>query len=199
MRKLILCLFFSCCTIYASAQPGKTDLYDLIKKLLYDSTGYENVGDWAVEKPGKFPVVWKADKIEMSPDTSINFYRLGTADLAIRGKSFMQSGQPIKWNIMLKGARSGYSSFSIISSASKDLQPRYTIDSIFRPKLFKAKLLKSCDAKDLSGFYYYELKVPKKDLAYIKLSWLSMNGSTAIRIDCFDSWSKYAVKLNCPN
>ncbi len=199
MKKLLLYIILTCSTVTASAQSTKTELYDLIKKLLYDSTGYENVGDWAVGQPKKFPVKWKADKIEMSEDTSINFYRLGTADITVKGRSFMQAGQPVKWNIMLKGPRMGYGSFSIISSASNSMQPKYTLDSIFGKKPFTAKLLKSCDAKALSGYYYYELKLPKKDVAFIKLSWISLNGSTALRIDCFDAWSKYAAKLDCPN
>lgn len=182
----------------ASSQSAKTELYDFIKKFLYDSTGYENVGDWAVGQPKKFPVIWKADKIEMSQDTSVNFYRLGTADITVKGQSFMQAGQPVKWSIMLKGARMGYSSFSIISSPAIIIQPKYNIDSLLGKKPFTAKLLKSCDAKTLSGYYYYQLKLPKKDIAFIKISWLSLNGKTAIRIDCFDNWSKYAVKLDCP-
>lgn len=198
MQKLTLCLILSCIAITASAQPAKTELYDLIRKLITDSTGYENVGDWAVGQPKKFPVKWMADKIEMSEDTSINFYRRGTAEITMKGRSFMQAGQPIKWNIMLKGPRMGYGSFSIISSPSADLLPKYNIDSVFGKKPFRAKLLKSCDAKTLSGYYYYELKLSKKDLAFIKLSWISLNGNTAIRIDCFDNWSKYAVKLDCP-
>ena len=191
-----MCSSFS--TGYAFAQPVKTELYDLIKKLLCDSTGSENVGDWAVGQPKKFPVNWKEDRIEMSEDTSINFYRLGTADITVKGRSFMKAAQPVKWSIMLKGARSGYSSFSILSSPANDMQPKYNIDSIFSKKPVTAKLLKSCDGKLLSGFYYYEVKLPKKDVAFIKLSWLSLNGATALRIDCFDSWSKYAAKLDCP-
>jgi hypothetical protein len=97
---------------------------------------------------------------------------------------------------MLKGPRMGYTSFSIISSPSADIKPKYTIDSLFGKKAFRAKLIKSCDANTISGFYYYELKLPKKDLAFLKLSWITLNGNTAIRIDCYDNWSKYAVKLN---
>lgn len=198
MKKIIL--YFIIVLSYGSttAQSTKTELYDLVKKFLYDSTGYENVGDWAVGQPKKFPVKWKADRIEMSDDTSINFYRLCSADISIKGKTFMQGAEPVKWNIMLKGPRMGYSSFSIISSPSKDIKTHYTIDSLFGNKNFKAKLLKSCTNKELAGYYYYELKIPKKDIAYIKFSWLSVNGNTAIRIDCYDSWSKYAVKLDCP-
>ncbi|MCW3089371.1 MAG: hypothetical protein JWP81_440 [Ferruginibacter sp.] len=197
MKNLLLFLLFTCGAITLSAQSPKVELYDLIKKLLSDSTGYENVGDWGVGEPKKYPVTWKEDKLEMSTDTSINFYRMGVVDITIRGQSFARAGKPVKWNIMLKGARSGYSSFSIISSPSSDMPPKYKIDSVFGRKPFTAKLLKSCDEKDVSGYYYYELKIPKKDLAYVKISWISINGNTAIRIDCFDSWSKYAVKLDC--
>lgn len=198
MKKFLLYILFVCSTVTASAQSTKTELYDLIKKLLIDSTGYENAGDWAVGQPKKFPVKWKADQIEMSDDTSINFYRMGSADISIKGKSFMQAGQAVKWGIMLKGPRMGYSSFSIVSSPlSSEMQPKYNPDSIFGKKPFAAKLIKSCDAKIVSGYYYYQLKLPKKDIAFLKLSWVSVNGNTAIRIDCYNNWSKYAVKLDC--
>ena len=184
-------------TMMASAQSRKTNIYDFIKMLLYDSTGYENVGDWAVGDTKKFPVTWKNDRIEMSDDTSINFYRIGTADIMVNNRSLMRTGQPVKWNIMLKGARSGYSSFSILSSPSNEIQPKLSIDSLFGNKPFTARLLKSCDTKPLMGYYYYEVKIPKKDIAYIKISWLTANGNTALRIDGYDSWSNYAAKLEC--
>jgi len=193
---LLYTLFFVCAT-NIGAQSTKTELYDLIKKLVPDSTGYENVGDWAVGKPGKFPVKWKADRVEMSDDTSINFFRMGTADIKLNGKSFTQAGQPVKWNVMLKGPRMGYSSFSIISTPASGIQPKYTIDSLFGKKPFTAKLLKACDAKDLTGFNYYQVKLPKKDIVFLKISWIMLNGNTAIRIDGYDNWSKYAAKLAC--
>lgn len=197
MKKL-LCILVCCSAIGVQAQSTKIELYDLIKKLLYDSTGYENVGDWSVGNPKKLPVKWKDDRVQMSDDTSINFYRRGTVDVTVRSKTFMQKDQPVTWSIILRGARSGYSSFSLLSTPSADVPPKYTIDSLFGKKPFTARLLKSCDRRMVAGFYYYELKLPKKDVAYLKLSWLSVNGNTALRIDCYDSWSKYAVKLDCP-
>jgi hypothetical protein len=197
--KLILLVLFNCCFFaVANAQISKVELYDLVKKIITDSTGYENVGDWAVGNAKKFPVKWKEDRIIMSEDTSINFYRMGTAEIIIKGKSFTQNSQPVKWNVMLKGPRMGYTSFSIISTPpSAELKPGFNIDSVFGSKPFKAKLLKNCE-KTLGGYYYYEVKLPKKDIAYIKFSWLNLNGNTAMRIDCYDAWSKYAVKLDCP-
>jgi hypothetical protein len=198
MKRLYLGIFFICCSIAVNAQPVKPTLYDLIKSLVADATGYENVGDWAVGNPKKFAVKWKEDKITMSDDTSINFFRIGIADVTINGRSFMQVGQPVKWNVMLKGPRSGYTSFSIVNTPlSPELQPKYTIDSIFGKSEFKAKLLKKCDGKTLAGYYYYEVKLPKKDPIFMKLSWVWVNGNTGIRIDCFDNFSKYAAKLDC--
>ncbi len=197
MKNILLTILLGSATLAANAQTAKIEMYELIKNIINDSTGYENVGDWNVRVTKKIPLKWKEDRIIMSEDTSINFYMLGTVDITVKGRSFMQSGKPVTWNIMLKGPRMGYTSFSIISSGSAEIQPRLNLDSVFGKKPFTAKLLKSCDTKTLSGYYYYELKIPKKDIAFIKLSWVSVNGSTAIRIDCFDNWSKYAVKLDC--
>ena len=98
---------------------------------------------------------------------------------------------------MIKGPRMGYTSLSIISSPYEQFN-RNTINSVFGNKPFTAKLLKTCDSKTLSGYYYYQVKLPKKVMAFIKLSWLSINGNTAIRIDCFDNWSQYGAKVDCP-
>lgn len=90
---------------------------------MFDSTGYSNVGDWAVGNAKKYPVKWKEDRIIMSDDTAINFYRMGSANISIKGKTYTDAaGQPVKWNIMLKGPRMGYSSFSIISCLQKILR-----------------------------------------------------------------------------
>lgn len=62
MKQILLYILISCTTLCATAQAPKTELYDLIKKLLYDSTGYENVGDWAVGQPKKLPVKWMTDR-----------------------------------------------------------------------------------------------------------------------------------------
>ena len=180
------------------AQGAKTELYDLIRAFLYDSTGYENVGDWSVGKPKRFPVAWSSDRVQMSNDTSINFYRRGTTSLTIRGKNITIAGKPVAWNVLLKGARMGYSSFSILSPPSKDLSPKLTLDSLFGRARHTAKLMKRCDTNAGFGYYYYSLKLPGKDLAFLKVSWLTANGATALRIDGFDSWSNYAAKLDCP-
>ncbi|MEO7313200.1 MAG: hypothetical protein ABIX01_22635 [Chitinophagaceae bacterium] len=199
MRKLAICAIISFAGSAAAAQSTKTEFYDLVKKLAIDSTGNENTGDWAVGKPKIFPVIWKADKLEMSEDTSINFYRRGSVDITINGHNFMQGLQAIKWNILLKGPRMGYRSYSIVSSPlSSELRPKYNIDSIFGKRPFTARLLQRCDTKELSGYYYYEVKLPKKDIFFLKISWVAVNGNTALRMDCFDYYSKYAAKLDCP-
>jgi len=175
-----------------TAQATKTGLYDLIKKLMYDSTGSENVGDWAVDDAKKYPVKWKDDGIIMSDDTSINFYRRGSAAVILTNDL---GSTPLQWQLMLKGARSGYSSFSMISPPSEKYN-RITLDSLLGNKKYKSRLIKACDNK-VSGYNYYELNIPKKDPEFIKISWISLNGKTVIRIDGYDNWSKYAVKLTC--
>lgn len=198
MKKLVVIIVINCLIGGLAAQPAKTEMYELIKKLLYDSTGYENVGDWSVGSSKNFPVTWKTDHIEMSDDTSINFFWLGSASITVKGRQYMQAGKPIKWSIMLKGPRMGYTNFSIISGGSPEISSRFNIDSVFGQKPFSARLLKTCETRGVAGYFYYEVKLPKKDLAYMKFSWISVNGNTALRIDCYDSWSKYAVKLDCP-
>ena len=198
MKKFILLTSLALCNFIVHAQSSKIELYNLVKQFLYDSSGFENVGDWGVGHPKKYTVNWKADKLEMSPDTSINFYRLGTADVKIDGRTIMQKGAPVQWQFMLKGPRSGYMSFSMISTPSKEFKPQYNLDSLFGSKLYSSKLLRSCEEKTLSGYYYYEVKIPKKDVAFIKVSWISVNGNTAIRLDCFENYSRYAAKLDCP-
>ena len=180
-----------------NAQSPTTELYDLFKMFLTDSTGSENLGDWAVKLPNKYPVAWKQSEIVLSPDTSINFYRVGTADLTINKKNLLQAGQPVKWYVMLKGPQAGYSSFTIFNLPANQLLTPYTIESLFHENTFKARLLKSCDKKELSGYYYYEMKLPGKDVAYVKLSWLTLNNNATIRIDCYNTLSQYSAKLDC--
>ncbi|MCY7421774.1 MAG: hypothetical protein LH478_08540 [Chitinophagaceae bacterium] len=198
MKKCIFLSVLVLCNHILNAQSAKIELYDLVKQFLYDSSGFKNVGDWGVKHPKKYAVNWKADKLEMSPDTSINFYRLGTADVKINGRTVMQKGVPVQWQFMLKGPRMGYMSFSTISTPSTEFKPKYNLDSLFGNRPYTFKLLRSCEEKTLSGHYYYEVKIPKKDVAFIKVSWISVNGNTAIRLDCFDNYSRYAVKLDCP-
>jgi len=112
----------------------------------------------------------------------------------------MQAGQPDKWNIMLKGPRGRlyifqYYKFSVMPKICS--QNIYW--TVYEQKELCSKIAKKAViAKQISGYYYYELKLPKKDIAYLRLSWVSVNGNTAVRVDCYDEWSKYAVKLECP-
>lgn len=197
MKRLI---FFSCfflCAGLVPAQNASTELYDFIKNVISDSTGYPIVGDWSVNKLKTAQVKWKTATIQISDDTSINFYRQGTSNFMVNGKKHNTGGKPLLWNIMLKGPRAGYTSFSILSGAARSLAPKMALDSLFGKRPYSAKLLKRCDGSSLAGFYYYEVKLPKKDIIYLRLSWISLNGNTALRIDGYDAWSSYAAKLHC--
>ena len=170
MKKLLIAIWAVIFAGTLSAQVKKTtsgtkpslnksvELYDLIKKLWVDSTGYSEVGDWAVGNPKKFPVKWKEDRIIMSEDTSINFYRMGSADVSIAGKTFTHEDKPVIWNVMLKGPRMGYTSISMISSPSKDFSALTSLESLFEGKPYKAEVLKRCTNKKTTGFYYFGIK-----------------------------------------
>jgi hypothetical protein len=195
MKKYLLLLVSMALVLTASAQTPRIELYDLIKKLLTDSSGYENVGDWGVGSSKNSPIKWKNDQLEMSDDTAINFFRMGTADILIHGKK--PEGSSGLWNLMLKGPRMGYISFSILSPVFTAVISGITLDSLFFTKPYKATMLKSCNAAS-SGYNYYAVKIPKKDPAYIRVGWLTQNGKTVLRLDVYDNWSKFAVKLDCP-
>jgi len=195
MKSTLLLLLFFCTALPCFAQAPQTELYTLLHKLATDSNGYENVGNWAVGQPAMFPVKWQADRIEMSDDTSINFFRNGTARLLIKGKN-LTGASP--WRVMLKGPRSGYSSYSIVSPASAQWQPPFPIDSLLGGKPYRAKLLKKCDNHPGAGYYYYEVKMPQKDVLYLRIGWKTTAGATTLSLDGYDAYSKYAARLNCP-
>ena len=46
-------MVFTHSALAVAVQTPKTELYDLIKKLLIDSIVYEEVGDWALGQPKK--------------------------------------------------------------------------------------------------------------------------------------------------
>jgi hypothetical protein len=180
----------------AFCQPKKVELFDLVKKLVQDSTGYETTGDWAVGHPSAYPVQWQADRIEMSDDEKINFFRKGTANITVNGATYLNMNKPVKWDVMLKGPRMGFSSFSIQSASHKSIAVKMTIDSIFGKKPYNFRLLKACSG-EASGFYYYEVKMPKKVMAWIKISWACSAGNCRLSLDGYDDWSKQYADLDC--
>ncbi|MEI9958305.1 MAG: hypothetical protein WDM90_18825 [Ferruginibacter sp.] len=108
MKKAILLFSLFVFSSYSFSQTRKVVLFDLVKKLVQDSTPYASVGDWAVGKPNTYPIKWKADKVEISDDLTINFFRTGTADITVDKKSYVPENKGDKWMVMLKGPRSGF-------------------------------------------------------------------------------------------
>ncbi len=194
-------LFSFCClmlSVNCYSQLKKVDLYDLVKKLAEDSSQYSSVGDWAVGKPLTFPVKWEADKIEMSDDEKINFFRKGTANIIVNGIAYNDLvNKPIKWNVMLKGPRSGFTSFSIASGSNAAIKAKTPIDSLFGKKPYTYKLLQDCFAGASSGFYFYEVVLPKKVISFIKISWNCNGGKCTLMLDCYNYWSKQYAALAC--
>ncbi len=192
MQKIFTLFILLLITGFSFGQVKKIELFDLIKKFVQDSAKYDVSGDWSVGHPATFPVKWQADRIEMSDDEKINFFRKGTADITLNGRNFTG-----KWTVMLMGPRSGFSSFSIASPNISNFRPRQTIDSLFPKKLYSYQLLISCDASSGYGFYYYQIKIPKKVTSWLKVSWLCKEAGCTIILDCYDDWSKQYANLAC--
>ena len=193
MQKMLLLSALLLFTSASFGQVKKINLFDFVKKFIQDSSEFETSGDWAVGHAATYPIKWQSDRIEMSDDMKINFFRKGTADIMFGGRNL-----PGKWTIMIMGPRSGYSSFSIASPNNNSLKPRLTIDSLFGNKLYSAKLLINCDASSGYGFYYYVLKIPKKVTSWIKVSWLCKEPACTVILECYNDWSRQYVNLACP-
>ena len=183
---------------YSFSQTKKTELFDLIKIFVQDSSEYPTTGDWAVGEPKTFPVQWESDRIIMSDDLKINFYRNGTANISVNGKTFNEGSKPAKWNVMLRGPRMGFTSFNITSPYQRNIHPKQTIDSLLQTSAYTYKLLQSCDSKAGAGFYYYQVSIPKKVTSWLKVAWTCKSGTCSVSIDCYDDWSKQYADLNCP-
>jgi len=195
--KVLHVVAFLLITSVGFAQTKKVELFDLMKLLIQDTSEYSMIGDWAVSTPSKYPVKWETSGINMSDDININFYRNGKANIAINGKTFMTQNKPMAWKIMLRGPRMGFTNFTITSAANAGLQTKKTIDSLFANKKFDYKLLKDCSKNPAAGFYFYQVKIPKKVTAWIKVSWVGTGDNCIIQLDCYDEGSKNLANLNC--
>lgn len=192
MKNIVISFILLITTFSAFSQAKKTELYDLVKNFVADSTLYASPGDWAVGLPATYPVQWKTDRIEMSDDIKINFFRKGTVYITVNGS------KPAKGNIMLRGPRSGFNSFNISLPAYKIGNVKPTIDNLFGKKLYTYKLLQSCNTNSATGFSYYQLLIPKKVISFLKLAWSCKDESCVLNLDCYDDWSKQYAELTCP-
>ena len=189
----VLLLIFSTVS-YAQKQ---VELFSLIKSFIPDSSEYSAVGDWAVGKPATYWVKWESDRVTMSDDMKINFFRKGTANVALNGTAFSVAGKPLVWSVMIKGPRAGFSSFTIKSAPHKNFKPKTTIDSLLFNNNYTFKLLKDCSKNESAGFYFYELRVAGKEVYFLKASWKCTGGACTLTIDGYDDWSMKDADLTC--
>lgn len=194
--KTIITLLLVMASATGYAQPKKVELYDLVKKLAADSLGYESAGDWAMGQSASIPVQWELNRIIMSDDEKINFYRKGKAAVTVMGKTYSAAGKPVTWDVMLMGPRMGHTSFRIQSGTYPGIGPKPGPDSLFGKKAYSYKMLQEC-IKPNHGFYYYELKMPKKNTCWVKQSWQCTSGACNIRLEVYDAWSKQYTELGC--
>lgn len=184
-------------TTSAHAQK-QVELFNLVQSLVPDSSEYSAVGDWAVGKPSTYAVKWESDRVTMSDDININFFRKGIAHIAIKGSPIVVAGKSVPWNVMIKGPRAGFSSFTISGTAHKSFSSKTTIDSLFLKNTFTAKLLQRCNKSAAAGFYFYELRIPGKEVAFLKISYRCSGDACSLRLDGYDDWSRKDAVLTCP-
>ena len=186
-------------TMNAFCQPKKTDLYDFVRKLIRDSVGDGGVGDWAIGQPPSNMIQWKRDAIEMSDDLKINFFRKGSAIISVNGITYSNSNKPMIWSVMLRGPRAGYTNFNLTSGGHNDIKPEIPLDSLFGKKPYTAKMLKDCTGNPAAGYFYYQVKIPKKIMAWVRLSWTCNAGNCSLSLDCYDDFSRQYADLACSN
>jgi hypothetical protein len=96
--------------------------------------------------PAAYLVQWQNERVEMSDDMKINFFRKGTVNILINGHDAS------KWNIMLRGARSGFSSFNISGMPGKNMGMMQTVDSLLGKKPYTYVLSQACAGNGVTGF-----------------------------------------------
>lgn len=195
MRKfcwLILVLFPG---LSMKAQTIPTELQKLVTSFIADESEDAVVGDWAVGEPSKYDVKWSTDKLESGNDPNFSFFRNGMTSAYYRGKTLLNSQKPISWAVTLRGPKEGYTSYSIASSPSSELND-FSIESIFSKDAGTWNLLSSCDEAG-KKFRFYEVHLPGKTVHYIKISLIPRSTATAIRIDGYDAGSKELASTDC--
>lgn len=182
---------------FAFSQTKKTELYNLVKVFVQDTSEYETVGDWSANETDAKTVKWTSDHLEMSDDMKINFFMKGLALITLNGKTYSDENNPAKWNVMLRGPRAGYTNFNITSPVLTKMKVKPNIDSLLGSNPLTKILLKKCEINPAKGFYYYQIKLPGKVTSWMKIAWDCNNSGCTISIDCYDSWSKQYANLNC--
>jgi hypothetical protein len=168
MKKTLQIICFLFISQWAAAQATKTELLDLIKTLVPDSASTATFISW----PKTNTVKWKSP---LPKKEGNNYVKRGSAAVIVKGKNIKcqgvnDDGKPCKWDVILTGGKTGYTSFTI---AADNLHVENDIDMIdyfFGKQKVKAQLLK----KDIESFlfwnYDYKIQLPgKKDI------WMRIN------------------------
>ncbi len=192
MRKFSLLLLLMAAGNMSRAQTIPTELQKLIISFI---PAEGSLASWGVGNPSMYDVKWSADKVESSDDPSINFYRNGMTSAYYRGKTLLNSQKPISWAVSIKGPKDGFTNYSIVSSPSSELN-NFSIESIFTNDAATWTLLQSCDEEGRK-FRFYEVRVPGKDVHYLRIQLIPRSSATAIRIDGYDAASKDNADLGC--
>jgi hypothetical protein len=190
MKQILTIVLIAGIVSSALSQTKPVSLYTLVKAMALDSIS--DMGEWDLGSPKASPIKWDAENIMMSDDLKINFYRTGVATVLIMG-------HPYPWKTMIYGPRSGFMSFMITGPVIKEWRGKPNMDSLLGKNAYTLKLLKSCDKQEASGFYFYEIKIPKKKIFWAKLNYSCSTAGCTTRLAHFDAETKQELKLDCPN
>ncbi|HQX44632.1 MAG TPA: hypothetical protein PK209_08760 [Saprospiraceae bacterium] len=153
MKKFLVLFLLGSVSLMSKAQTTSIDLYDLLKKMVPDSSSTTLSCDW---KKGNSPaglIKWES----ISPKKNqVEYFKNGTLKLLSHDQ------KPEDASIFLSGtALSGYSEIQIsMTPPTEDGIESYKMEKLLGKKPAAIKLIKD----DGGGFpmYYYEVKFPGK-------------------------------------
>ncbi|MBS1735900.1 MAG: hypothetical protein JSS98_04760 [Bacteroidetes bacterium] len=195
MKAMFSLLALLCCSFQTFSQTKRIELSNLLNALIQDSTEYQTVGDWNLKKPNEQTIHWTSKKLEMSNDMSINFFKKALVLVTIKGQSSLDATS--RWNLILRGARSGFDNFNLTSPYLSGFIAPPILDSILAIDKYKSTLIKSCTTSPTSGYSFYKIIFPKKIISFIKLAWEKSDSRYKLVIDCYDSFSVQFAQLPC--
>jgi len=162
---------------FVQSQNRNIELFDLVNIFTPDKALNYNLYDWNTGA-NKSQIQWLSNGIEMGDS---EFYRNGEAVVSISGKTISCLEKrivPCKWQISLTGSRNGYTSFSISSINSQELEIM-TIEKLFSGQKFVYKLISQDDDCKI-----YKVSFPNKKPIKMVISWSCGSAGCSLNIEC---------------
>lgn len=153
--------------------PRPIELLDLFALFAFDETDPSNIQSWRVAAEPGSPIRWVTEGIQR---TGAGSMRQGGAIVTIRGKPLTvlrRYIEPHEWRITLFGARAGVLQIeisSIINSDELALHDR-ALERLLGSRGVSVTPVKCLKNLASSGIKVYEIKIPKKKVAWLSHAW----------------------------